>query len=533
MTKSLKWRFILTAIVFAGALIYLIPTFTKDLPEWWTGVLPKEQVRLGLDLQGGIHLILEVEEDKAVEGTVERLVLDMKEVLRKKDVFYDGIETEGTSRFRIRGVSLSDRDRFDEILSEQFGNLKLHSEDEGRRGIDYVLGITDSEVRAIKEGAVDQALETIRNRIDQYGVSEPTIQRESDNRILVQLPGVKDPERAIKLIGQTAVLEFKVVDEEHSLEAALGGTVPPGSEVLYQRSYDPETNRTKKIPLLIEKRTLMTGDALADARVQFDRTYNQPHVGIRFSPRGTRLFDQIAAENVNRRLAIILDGNVYSAPVIRQAHYGGQAVIEGNFTSEEARDLAIVLRAGSLPAPVEIAEKRAVGPSLGSDSIRQGLLSIVVGGLLVLVFMAIYYRVAGIVADISLVLNLFLVMATLAAFKATLSLPGIAGLVLTVGMAVDANVIIFERIREELRVGKTPRAAVDSGYKKALLTILDANITTMIAALVLFQFGTGPVQGFAITLSIGVFWSVLLAMYFTRQIFDYLILVRRVKSISI
>jgi preprotein translocase subunit SecD len=533
MTKNLKWRFILTAIVCAGALAYLMPTFTKELPAWWSGFLPKEEVRLGLDLQGGIHLILEVEEDKAVEGTVERLILDMKEILRKKDVFYDGIEKQGTSRFEIRGVSLSDRDRFDEILSDQFGNLKLYSEDEGKRGIDYVFGIADREVKAIKEAAVDQALETIRNRIDQYGVSEPTIQRESENRILVQLPGVKDPERAIKLIGQTAVLEFKVVDEEHSVPTSPDDPVPPGSEVLYQRTYDPETNRKREIPLLIKKRTLMTGDALADARVQFDRTYNQPHVAIRFNPRGTRLFDQIAAENVNKRLAIILDGNVYSAPVIRQAHYGGQAVIEGNFTSDEARDLAIVLRAGSLPAPVEIAEKRAVGPSLGSDSIRQGLLSIVVGGLLVLVFMAIYYRIAGIIADLSLVLNLFLVMATLAAFKATLSLPGIAGLVLTVGMAVDANVIIFERIREELRVGKTPRAAVDSGYKKALLTILDANITTLIAALVLFQFGTGPVKGFAITLSIGVFWSVLLAMYFTRQIFDYLILVRRVKTIAI
>jgi preprotein translocase subunit SecD len=256
-------------------------------------------------------------------------------------------------------------------------------------------------------------------------------------------------------------------------------------------------------------------------------------VGIRFSPRGTRLFDQIAAENVNKRLAIILDGSVYSAPVIRQAHYGGQAVIEGNFTSEEARDLAIVLRAGSLPAPVEIAEKRAVGPSLGSDSIRQGLLSIVAGMLLVLVFMGVYYRIAGIVADLSLVLNLLLIMASLAAMKATLTLPGIAGLVLTMGMAVDANVLIFERIREELRMGKTPRAAVDSGYKKALLTILDSNITTMIAALVLFQFGTGPVKGFAVTLSIGVFWSVLLAIYFTREMFDYLILVRRVKSIAI
>ena len=318
MTKSLKWKFILTAIVFAGALIYLMPTFSKHLPEWWTEHLPKEKVHLGLDLQGGIHLILAVEQDKAVEGTIERTILDMKEILRKKDIFYDGIEKEGTSQFKIQGVSLSDRDRFDEILSDQFGNLKLFSQNEGTRGIDYVLGMTDSEIRSIKERSVDQALETIRNRIDQYGVSEPTIQRESENRILVQLPGVKDPERAIKLIGQTAVLEFKIVDEEHSLEAALAGKVPSGSEILYQRSYDPETNRTKKIPLLVKKRTLMTGDALSDARVQFNRTYNQPYVAIRFNPRGTRLFDQIAAENVNKRLAIILDGNVYSAPVIQE-----------------------------------------------------------------------------------------------------------------------------------------------------------------------------------------------------------------------
>ena len=533
MTKSLKWRFILVGVVFLGALVYLMPTLRKDLPAWWKEYLPKDQVHLGLDLQGGIHLILEVEGDKAVESTVDRILLELKEVLRKKDILYDGIEQEGWSRLRIRGVSLSDRDRFDEILSDQFGNLKRYPTADGKRGVDYVLGIMDKEVETIKKAAVEQALETIRNRIDQYGVSEPSIQRESENRILVQLPGVKDPERAIKLIGQTAVLEFKVVDEEHSLEEALAGKLPPGSLILYQRIYDPATNRTERIPMLIRKRTLMTGDALADARVEFDRTYNRPHVGIRFNPRGARIFDQIAAENVNRRLAIILDDNVYSAPVIRQAHYGGQAVIEGNFTTEEARDLAIVLRAGSLPAPVTIAEKRAVGPSLGSDSIRQGIVSILVGGFLVFVFMGVYYRVGGIIADLSLVFNFFLIMASLAALKATLTLPGIAGLVLTVGMAVDANVIILERIREEIRLGKTPRAAVDSGYKKALSTILDANITTMIAALVLFQFGTGPVKGFAITLTIGVFWSVLLAIYFTRAIYDYMILVRRVQSITV
>ncbi len=531
MQKNLKWRLVVTGIVLLGALVYLLPTLTQNLPEWWKKYLPTDQIHLGLDLQGGIHLILEVEVAKAVESTAERIILDLKESLRKKDIFYDAIDREGVDGVKIQGVSPSDRDRLEVILSDQYQNLTRSSK-EGRRGVDFFVGLTEGEVKEIEQGAADQALETIRNRIDQYGVSEPTIQRESQNRILVQLPGVKDPERAIKLIGQTAVLEFKVVDDEHSWEDALNNQVPAGSEILYQRIYEPETNQTRKVPMLIKKRTLMTGDAISEARVAMSgQNFNQPHVSIRLNPRGARLFDQIAGENVGKRLAIILDSNVYSAPVIKQTRYGGQAVIEGNFTVEEAHDLAIVLRAGSLPAPVTIAEKRAVGPSLGSDSIQQGLISILVGGVLVLVFMCVYYRVAGIIADLSLALNLLLVMATLVAFKATLTLPGIAGLVLTVGMAVDANVIIFERIREELRVGKTVRAAIDSGYKKAILTILDANITTMIAALVLFQFGTGPVKGFAVTLSIGVFWSVLLAIFFTREIFDYLVFVRRVKTI--
>jgi len=533
MQKNLKWRLILTGIVLCAALVYLVPTLISTLPGWWERYLPTDKVHLGLDLQGGIHLILQVEVQKAVEGTVERLALDLKDSLRKKDILYDRIEREGVSDLQVVGVSPSDRDRLDELLSAEFGNLKRFPPETGKRGVDFKMGLTDGEVSAIEEGAADQALETIRNRIDQYGVSEPTIQRESKSRILVQLPGVKDPERAINLIGQTAVLEFKIVDDEHSLDAALQGSVPSGSEILYQRVFDPETNYTKKIPMLVRKRTLMTGDVIADARMEMGQDFNQPHVAIRFNPRGARLFDQIAAEHVNQRLAIILDGNVYSAPVIRQTHYGGRAVIEGNFTAEEAHDLAIVLRAGSLPAPVVIAEERAVGPSLGADSIRMGIVSVLVGGALVLLFMVVYYRMAGVIADVSMILNVVLIMATLVAFKATLSLPGIAGLVLTVGMAVDANVLIFERIREELRVGKTLRAAIDSGYKKALLTILDANVTTLIAALVLFQFGTGPVKGFAVTLSIGVFWSVVLAIVFTREIFDYLVLVRRVKEISV
>ncbi|MEW6439518.1 MAG: protein translocase subunit SecD [bacterium] len=533
MTKSLKWKFVLTGVVLLGAAFFLAPTLTDRLPEWWKSHLPAEKVQLGLDLQGGIHLVLEVEAQKAVENTTERSIDDMKEALRKKDIFYDRIERQGSSQMVIEGVSLSDRERFDAILAEQFGNLKLFSTTPGDRGVRYVMGLTDRESRQIEEGAVDQALETIQNRIDQYGVAEPTIQRQSDNRILVQLPGVKDPDRAIKLIGQTAVLEFKIVDEEHSLDDALKGNVPEGSEILYERVYEPETNRTKKIPLLVKKRTLMTGDVISEARVEMSRQFNQPHVAIRLNSRGSRLFDQIAAENVGKRLAIILDNSVYSAPVIKQERYGGQAVIEGNFTTEEAHDLAIVLRAGSLPAPVEIAEKRAVGPSLGSDSIRQGVISILVGGLLVILFMAVYYRTAGLVADLSLIVNLVMILASLAVLGATLTLPGVAGIVLTLGMAVDANVLIYERMREELRVGKNMRAAVDAGFKRAMLVILDSNITTLVAALVLFQFGTGPVKGFAVTLSIGVFWTVVLAIFFTREIFDYLVLVRRVKTVAI
>jgi len=532
MSKGMKWKAIVTFLVLVGGIVYLVPSFVEDLPEWWKKYLPTDKIHLGLDLRGGIHLLLEVEADKAVENTVERIVTDLKEVLRKKDIFYSSIGREGQNTLKIEGISISDKDRFDEILSAQYPTLKLYSTSEGARGVTYVLGLTEKEAQAIKEQSIDQALETIRNRIDQYGVTEPTIHREGSGRIVVQLPGIKDPERAIELIGKTALLEFKLVDEEHSLEEALKGNVPPESEIIYEKRYDPETNRTRSTPLLIKKRTLMTGDVIADARMHID-SKNQPYVGLKFNPRGAKLFDQIAAENVNKRLAIILDNNVYSAPVIRQTHYGGSAVIEGNFTSDEAHDLAIVLRAGSLPAPIKVAEKRAVGPSLGTDSIRKGLISCLVGGILIIVFMGVYYQTSGIIVNLALIIHMVMIMATMAAFKAVLTLPGIAGLVLTMGMGVDANVLIHERIREELRLGKSFRAAVEAGYKRVLLVIFDANITTLVAALVMFQFGTGPVKGFAVTLSIGVVWTILVQLYFTQWVFEYLLNVRRVKSIRI
>jgi preprotein translocase subunit SecD len=396
-----------------------------------------------------------------------------------------------------------------------------------------MMDLPDKETAQIKRLAADQALETIRNRIDQFGVNEPDIRNQGENRILIQLPGIKDTDRAKALIGKTALLEFKLLDEDHDVEAALKGSIPPGSEVLYQIKTDPETLREIKTPYLIKKRTLLTGAYLTDAKVQIDSQFNEPYVSIDFDKKGARIFERITEENVKKRLAIILDSKVYSAPVIQEKISGGAARITGNFTAETARDLAIVLKAGALPAPVTIIEERTVGPSLGTDSIRKGLISMCIGGILVVLFMVVYYKGAGLIADFALLLNIILIAGGLAGFQATLTLPGIAGIILTIGMAVDANVLIFERIREEIKLGKTPRAAVDAGFDRAALTILDANVTTLIAALVLFQFGTGPVKGFAVTLSLGVISSLFTALVLSRLIFDYFLINRKIKQLSI
>jgi preprotein translocase subunit SecD len=523
--KNLSWRLIAIVVVILAAAVYVIPTFRP-------GVWPHKKINLGLDLQGGMHLVLEVDADKAVENTIERVGQEMRELLRQERIRILGIE-------RVEGVKLdvkipqSDSDRFDELLDKEFRDLRVADRSVQGDVLEVILDLPEKEADRVRKLAVDQALETIRNRIDQFGVSEPDIRIQGERRILVQLPGIKDTQRAKDLIGKTALLEFKLVDEEHDVQAALNGNVPASSEILYQTKSDPATNRTQKIPFLVRKRTSLTGAYLTDARVQIDSQYNEPYVSITFDKKGARLFERITAENVKKRLAIVLDNNVYSAPTIQEKIAGGKAQITGSFTTEEARDLAIVLRAGALPAPVEILEERTVGPSLGTDSIRKGLLSMCVGGLLVVLFMVIYYKGSGVVADFALVLNVLLIAGGLAGFGATLTLPGIAGIILTIGMAVDANVLIFERIREEMALGKTPRASVDAGYERATLTILDANVTTLIAALVLFQFGTGPVKGFAVTLSLGVIASLFTALVLTRAIFDYFLINRKVRTISI
>ena len=494
------------------------------------GILPTEKIRLGLDLQGGMHLILEVQVDKAVDNRVERTAEELRDAMRKAGIRYKNLDRVKDTQIVVQMADQENVEAFDNMLDKEFPWIGKAPSDE-----DLAVGleIPDEEVAYIREMAAKQAMETISNRIDQFGVAEPDIRRQGENRILIQLPGIKDPQRAVNLIGQTALLEFKLVDEEHSIEEALKGNVPPGNEILYEVTEDKTTGRTRKRPLLLNKRTYLTGEYLTDARVQIDSQFSEPYVSMDFDKKGARLFERITEANVKKRLAIVLDGHVYSAPVIQEKITGGRARITGNFTTEEARDLAIVLRAGALPAPVQILEERTVGPSLGRDSIDKGLLSMWVGGLLVVLFIILYYRGAGIIANVALCLNIILIAAGLSFFQATLTLPGIAGIILTIGMAVDANVIIFERIREEVRLGKTPRAAVDGGYGKATLTILDANVTTLIAALVLFQFGTGPVKGFAVTLSIGIIASLFTAIIVTRLIFDYLIFQRRVTRLSI
>jgi len=533
VSKNLGWRAAIVAFLIFTALIYLTPTLTKELPPWWSSILPQDKIKLGLDLQGGMHLVMEVEAEKAVEADLERDVEDIKIDLRKAKIRYLELRRHKTDSIVLTLMREEDRKIFEDVVKVNYPDYEIEAGDKKEEGFALRLILSSAARSQSMKMATAQALETIRNRIDQFGVSEPDIRPQGDYRILIQLPGIKDPERALRLIGKTAHLEFKLVDDENSLEEAMKGNMPAGREILYQTSVDPKTGIQKKSPYLLKKRTPLTGKYITDARVQIDNEYNEPYVSLSFDNKGARIFERITGDNIEKRLAIVLDNNVYSAPVIRDRIPGGRAQISGRFTMEDARDLAIVLRAGALPAPVKILEERTVGPSLGKDSIEKGFKSMIIGGVIVILFMIIYYGLSGAIADMALLLNILFIMGGLAFFGATLTLPGIAGMILTIGMAVDANVLIFERIREELRLGKTARAAIDGGYSKALVTILDANVTTFIAALVLFQFGTGPIRGFAVTLSIGIVASFITAVFVTRVIFDYLFVFRNRKRISI
>ena len=510
------WRLAIVIVVVAASLLYLSPLSGQ-----------KEKIKLGLDLKGGVYLVLGVDVDKAIESDLDKYSIILEEEFKKENIDIDTIKRSGKDII-IKLLLSEDLPKAKKIISKM-GALKI----EKAYGDTIVVTLKDKEIERIKNNAIDQTLEVIRNRIDEFGVTEPEIRKAGKDRIIVQIPGIKDPERAIRIIGRTARLEFKLLDEEHSLQEALQGKIPPGDEILYGRVVDKQGRVIRKIPYLVKKKTLLTGDHLVDARVMIDPRTNEPYVAIKFDKIGTKIFAQITSKNVGKRLAIILDNTVYSAPVIREPILRGEASITGSFTFEEAHDLAIVLRAGALPAPVKILENRTVGPSLGMDSIRKGFRAAIVGLIVVMLFMGVYYRLSGVIADIALLLDMILILGALAAFRATLTLPGIAGIVLTIGMAVDANVLIFERIREELRVGKTIKAAIEAGFERATITILDANITTLIAAVILFQYGTGPIKGFAVTLSIGILASMFTAIVFCRGVFDLLVDRFKIRKLSI
>ncbi len=518
MPRNLWTRAAIVAAVVLLSVWYLYP--------------PRKTINLGLDLQGGIHLVLGVETEKALATQIDRLAADFKNALERKGIALSRVARDGDTAFSVQLASPQSWNDVLTVLGE-FPSLERRSEDQAAGRL--VLAMRGGEVTRLRDDFVRQAVETIRNRVDQFGVAEPVITRQGDNRILVQLPGLQDPARAKALIGKTALLEFKLVDDQTPLDQAVAGRLPESAELLHQRRVDKDGKTEQKIPIVVQKRALLTGAELTRAEVSADP--NAPgnwQVAIEFNPEGTRRFGDVSERNVGKQLAIVLDGNVYSAPRINERIPGGRAVITGQFTVEEARDLAIVLRAGALPAPVQILEERTVGPSLGADSIRQGMIAIAISALLVFVFMLVYYRLSGLIADIALGLNLLILLAAMAAFGATLTLPGIAGIALTIGMAVDTNILIFERIREELRVGKTVRGAIDAGFSRAFRTIIDTHVTVLVTAAILYNFGTGPVKGFAVSLFVGLTASLFTAVFFTRLLFDLLYMSRRkVEAISI
>ncbi len=503
------WKKFLVVLVCVLGLAYAAPnvvpsSYTEELPGW----LPNKGVSLGLDLRGGSHLLLEVEVQAVIDEYLDSLIDGARAELRKERIRYLGLGKQNGA-VSVRIPDAADRDKAVALLKDIDGEAEATLD--GER---IVLSLGDQSLNERTTSAVQQSIEIIRRRIDETGVREPTIQRQGEDRIIVQLPGIDDPERVKRLIGKTARLTFQMVDVENSIQDASQGRVPPGSLLLPMLDNARGAGGPEQI--LVKKRVDVHGENLTDAQPSFDGRTNEPVVSFRFDNLGARRFGEVTSKNVNRPFAIVLDGQVISAPTIREPIMGGSGQISGGFSVQEANDLALLLRAGALPAPLTILEERTVGPGLGADSIAAGETASVVGLILVVIFMAIAYGRFGLYADVALLVNIVLILAVLSVLQASLTLPGIAGIVLTIGMAVDANVLVFERIREEVRAGRTPISSIDAGYGRALTTIIDSNITTLIAAVLLYAFGSGPVRGFAVTLAIGIVSSMFTAIMLTR-----------------
>ena len=557
MPSSLRWKAALLLFMITFSVMTVLPSF-KTVPDWWQKYMAPTGLRLGLDLQGGMHLVMKVNLQKAIENNLDLAAQDLKDALAEKKITVVRTTSADKQQVVFTLPNTGALDTVEQLIKDEFPELDTSIQADQGSFPRITLSLNAEKIDFINNNAVNQSLEIIRNRIDQFGVAEPVIVRQGTDEIIIQLPGVKDADRALSLIGRTAQLEFKLVDEEagaglnlnqlinqaiqsgqwkegdsrRQLNMALQNVLPVGSELYFEKDIDKKTGKETKTPILIKSQVQLTGEMIKDAQVRVGGNFNEPYVSLDFTGRGGKIFGQITEKNVNKRFAIVLDEVVRSAPVIREKILGGSAQISGSFTYDEAADLAIVLRVGALPAPVEIIQNLTVGASLGKDSIQKGLMSGLFGTLLVLIFMMFYYRLSGVIANTALIMNVLMLFAGLAMMGGTLTLPGIAGIILSIGMAVDSNVLIFERMREEFALGKTVKSGVEGGYNKAFWTIVDSQVTTLITSLALFMFGTGPIKGFAVTLSLGVSLNLLTTLFGTRLIYDLLHYRKRLKPLK-
>ncbi|OFZ55952.1 MAG: protein-export membrane protein SecD [Bdellovibrionales bacterium RIFOXYC1_FULL_54_43] len=557
MTRS-WWSKLLLLVFFTGlSCVYVYPTIANlDLA---TTKFPfKQKINLGLDLQGGLYMVLGADFNKVFKEVITRDAASLQDRAKEKGIELTSVKTV------TEGLPADDphiavefnpakRDELYNLIKNEFWRFRLADEKPGR----FEVGIARDYRVEVRERTINQSIEVIRNRIDEFGVAEPSIASQGTDRLVVELPGVREIDRAKDLIGRTAKLEFKIVNDKAMGPAQVAelvaeiektnnlsykegqkfseyvkkvndfakGKIPEGNEISFERTKNAAGQETSRIPYLLFSKTEVTGDELSDASVQFDQENRRPYVAFSLKPRGATQFEKLTGDHIQERLAIVLDNIVHSAPVIQTRIGGGHGQItlgrgDGDAVMKEAKDLAIVLRAGALPAQLEFLEQRVVGPSLGQDSINKGAFAAFIGAIAVFIFIAFYYRGSGLIAAFSLLLNVLFVLAILVGLEATLTLPGIAGIALTVGIAVDSNVVIYERIREELRLGKKAHGAIEAGFQKAFRTILDANVTNAAAAIVLLMYGTGPIKGFAVTMLIGIVTTLFTAVFVCRLIFD-------------
>jgi protein-export membrane protein SecD len=526
------WKLVLVIGIVVAGILYALPNgFPRATMDRVPGWLPHKQVNLGLDLQGGAHLLYQLDEKEMTDDWLSTIRGDVRETLRRARIGYTDLSQDVAAR--SVSVKIRDAAELDKAYQELrklaapiggnvFSGFSGYDLDVATKDDTVVLTVTDAGLTHRMSSAIQASIETIRRRVDAFGTTEPSIQREGRSRVLVQVPGISDVERLKTLIGETGKLEFKLVDPSANPEQiAQSKVVPPGDELLYGNPPSGAPQGSPQIPYVLKNQVLVTGQNLVDAQPSFDQRTGEPVVTFRFDAAGATRFGKVTSENVGLPFAIILDNKVISAPVIREPILGGTGQISGHFSVQEANDLAVLLRSGALPGKLTVIEERTVGASLGADSIEAGKKAALMGLALVMIFMLAGYGLFGLFANLALIINIALIFAVLSLMGATLTLPGIAGIVLTIGIAVDANVLINERIREEIRAGKSPFAAVDAGYSRALITIIDSNVTTLIAVLVLFWLGSGPVRGFAVTLTVGVLASMFTAVTVTRLMVAY------------